>query len=374
MSADTKAPAAFAAATQTVVRLLGGGRPNEVNGGVNVGELFRPGAVDWELIYRVADLHCVLPLLYKKLAADYADLVDPDTLGRFEKRFRETARYNFARATQLIGLVKRLEDADVPVIAYKGAALAVFAYRDNSLRQYTDIDLLIRKEDFSAVRDRLTQLGCRPAWQLTADQEKAVLKYHYEYPFHFGENDILVEVHWDFLESFFAFEPDLDGVWSRAVEIEICGQSVPTLSAEDYLLFLCAHGSKHFWERLSWICDVAKVIENTAPDWDLAVKLAGRTGAGRMLLIGAYLARELLGTQLPEPIERRLAEDPLAVRLGERFRLFLFGRETPPAVWTEAARLHLGMREKTGTKIKYAQRLFSTKLIDKLFMPLGRPR
>ena len=32
------------------------------------------------------------------------------------------------------------------------------------------------------------------------------------------------------------------------------------LSLENLLLVRCAHGSKHLWERLGWICDVAELI------------------------------------------------------------------------------------------------------------------
>jgi hypothetical protein len=42
------------------------------------------------------------------------------------------------------------------------------------------------------------------------------------------------------------------------------------LSLENLLLVRCAHGSKHLWERLGWICDVAELIRvrKEKSDWE----------------------------------------------------------------------------------------------------------
>jgi hypothetical protein len=209
---------------------------------------------------------------------------------------------------------------------------------------------------------------------LTEKQEKAVLKYYYEYPYFFGENNTYVEVHWEFLESFFAFDLDINDVWNRSQKLTLYGKEIKTLSAEDYLVILSTHGSKHFWHRLSWICDIAKLIENTRIDWDLVHKIAVQTGSLRMIRLGLYLAEELLKTELPKEMSEQISSDSVAVYLGKKIKNFLLGIETEPSDWIEVARLHLKMREKTSTRIKFSRRLFTTKLIDKLFMPMGRPR
>lgn len=330
--------------------------------------------VDWEYLLQLAEEHRVVPLLFKKLKSEYANLIDPDILGKFQNRYQEIARFNFARSTQLIKLVGALEQEDLPVIAYKGMALAEFAYQDNTLRQFVDIDLLIRKEDFGKVKELFLQLGCQPIWDSTPKQENAILKYYYEYPFFYGKNNTIVEVHWQFLESFFAFDPDLKGVWDRSLNINLYDREIKTLSAEDCIIVLCTHGSKHFWSRLSWICDVAKLIENTTIDWNLTKKLARNSGSLRMLRLGLYLAQELLRTKLPDEMREQISKDPDAVRLGGKITNYICGIETQPTGWTEMAKLHLRMREKLTAKLKYSQRLFTTKLIDKLFMPMGRPQ
>jgi putative nucleotidyltransferase-like protein len=55
------------------------------------------------------------------------------------------------------------------------------------------------------------------------------------------------------------------------------GQTVMTLSPEDLLVYLCAHGAKHVWEKLIWIVDVAGLINrHSDPDWRSVCDLAAR--------------------------------------------------------------------------------------------------
>jgi hypothetical protein len=330
--------------------------------------------IDWDLLLQLSEEHRVIPLLFKRLKSDHSGFITEEIFGKFQKSYKEIAKFNFARSTQLIKLISQLQEHNLPVITYKGMALAEFAYKDTTLRQFGDIDLLIHKKDFPKVKEVFMQMGCKPVWELTEKQEKAVLKYYYEYPFFYGEVNTLVEVHWEFLESFFAFDIEMKDVWNRSQIVNHYGREIETLSAEDYLVFLCTHGSKHFWYRLSWICDVAKLIENTDIDWDLAQKIANKTGTLRMMRLGLYLAKELLKTELPKEIGEQVFNDSEALYLGKKIKDYLLGSEIEPTDWIEVAKLHLKMREKMSTKIKFSQRLFTTKLIDKLFMPMGRPR
>lgn len=330
--------------------------------------------IDWDYLLQMSEDHRVVPLLFKKLKSDYLDKIPEQILTKFQTRYQQIAAYNFARTTQLIKLVNLLQKQNLPVIAYKGMALAKFAYKDITLRQFTDIDLMIRKKDFFRVKDLFTQIGCRPAWELTENQEKAVLKYYYEYPFFYDETNTLIEVHWEFIESFFAFDFEMKNLWNRTKKITLYGKETPTLAAEDCLLVLCSHGSKHFWKRLSWICDVANLVETCEIDWGFVQNSARKIGSLRMVLLGLYLAKELLKIELPDEIDGQIFTDVETIRLGEMFKKGVFETEKEPLHWAEMAKIHLRMREKSTTKIKYLYRLFTTKLIDKLFMPMGRPR
>lgn len=332
------------------------------------------GELDWDYVYRTSEEHSIIPILFKNLSALPSNSLPPGVLEKFQIRYKAIATYNFARSTQLIKLVEQLETNGVPVIAYKGMALAAYAYQDTTMRQFGDIDLFIRKADFARAKTLLGRIDCKPAWQLNERQEKGVLRYYYEYPFFYGENKTLVEVHWEWVESFFTFDFEFEGIWERTEKVDLYGKKITTLSAEDYLVVLCSHGSKHFWKRLSWICDVAKLIENKKIDWDTVIERSSKYGALRMVWIGVNLAREVCGTKLPAKISQMIDADKNATAFTNRFLGNVFEDEREPSEWTEMARTHLGMREKISSKLKYSYRLLTTKAIDSLFLPMGRPR
>ncbi len=328
---------------------------------------------DWEYILKTAEEHNIIPLIYKTINSNFAKLIPSDVLKKFQNRYKSIATFNFARSTQLIKLITQLQKYELPVIAYKGMALAEFAYQDTTLRQFGDIDLFIRKNDFIEVKKRLLEIGCIEAWKLSKSQKKAVLKYYYEYPFFYGENKTLIEIHWEFVEPFFTFDYEIEEVWERIENVNLYGKDISTLSAEDYLIVLCSHGSKHFWKRLSWICDVARLIENKEIDWQIVIDRASKYSSLRMVWIGAYLANAIFRTELPEHIKIKMFEDKTSKLLSKMFIKNLFEEEKEPSEWKEMAKIHLLMRENLRTKLKYSYRLITTKTIDSLFMPMGRP-
>jgi hypothetical protein len=330
--------------------------------------------IDWKYVLQTAEEHRVIPLLFQNLKSDFAAAIPQSVLIALQKRQQENAKLNFGRTAQLIKLIGELRKIGVPVLAYKGMALAAVAYNDVTLRQFTDVDLLIRKQDFPKVKEAFARINCRPAWSLTAQQEKAVLKYYYEYPFFYGEDNTLIEVHWEFVESFFAFDFDVNELWKRAQIIRLYGKPILTLSAEDSLIILCAHGSKHYWRRLSWICDVARLVENCEINWSLALHRAAETGSLRMIYLGLSLASDLLNAPLPAKIVQTISADFKVKTLAGNLKSRHFDKETEPKKWLEMAGIHLKMRERTRDKIKYSSRLLATKTIDSFLMPMGRPR
>jgi hypothetical protein len=242
------------------------------------------------------------------------------------------------------------------------------------MRQFSDIDVLIRKKDFSKVKKLLFEIDCQPAYELTDKQEKAVLKHYYEYSFLYGAVNTLLEVHWEFVEPFFVFDLNIDELFERVESVDLCGRAVPTLSTEDSLIILCSHGSKHFWKRLSWICDIAGFIKRKDINWELVNQRASKIGCLRMVWLGLHLASDVLGAELPVEISRRIDADTDIKIIAEHLKNLLFDSDREISGTIEMALLHLKMRERKRDKFKYSYRLFKTKAIDSLFLPMGRPQ
>ena len=137
------------------------------------------------------------------------------------------------------------------------------------------------------------------------------------------KKQVCVDLHWSILPKHFSFTPDPQLLWLKTERVEFGSQSIDTLTPEHLLLFLCAHGAKHNWWRLYWICDIAELLR-THPDLDWASihSLAGRFGTKRMLFLGLYLAHQLLGAVLPLSVLTEIESDPtlpiLSIQIQER--------------------------------------------------------
>jgi len=134
---------------------------------------------------------------------------------------------------------------------------------------------------------------------------------------------------------------------------------VTGVSAEDLILILCVHGSKHLWERLSWICDVAELVRARPDiDWGWVMEQARTTGSERMLFLGLFLAHALLDAVLPPDVMNRVHSDPVVHTLATKVDGWLFRAADDlsgawPYEWPYVQIFHLRMRERLSDRIYY---------------------
>lgn len=284
------------------------------------GELAR-GAVDWEYLFGLAQSHALLPLLCRGLEDSARGSAPAWLRERLRAKFRENATRNVLLAGELARVARLFESEGVGLLAYKGPALAVQAYGDLSLRRFIDLDVIVRRRDVARAGELLTSLGFDKPAGLTASQERFLLRRQHNLAFKGGGGRLTVELHWEVSPAPFASVPLGEGAWARASAVTLHGAEVKCLAAEDLLLALAVHGTKHLWERLAWVCDVAALV-NSCPalDWDSVLRRARDSRVERMLYLALRLARGLLGAKLPEgalagtgdPAVSRLASEAVA--------------------------------------------------------------
>lgn len=325
--------------------------------------------LDWNYLLTLANWHGLIPLLYLHLTAVCQDLVPLEFLEELQLENHENVRHNLFLAGELLKLLSLLDEHGISAIAYKGPALAFSAYGDVALRQFGDLDVLVRKRDVLKVRKLLVARGCQPGLQLTGAQEAALLKHYYEYPFLCNQNRVLIEIHWSIAERYFSFDLDIEQLWQRLEPIAIGGRQVSTLSQEDSLLILCAHHSKHCWERMGWICDIANLINDQKnTDWQMVLENATKLGSQRMLLLGLFLANDLLGASMPEAVLKKVQADAAVRCLAMQLQNRLFLEPKVHRGLFETVRIHLQMRERKRDKLKYCLRLVGTTTVNDWMM------
>ncbi len=347
-----------------LIKLLGKAPDDEIE------TLFRQNP-DWQIFIETVENHRLVPLVFQRLK-HFTNHLPPSIFDDLQIRAKNCLLKNLKFSSHLFKISDLFEQNKIEFLSYKGATLAQIAYGDCSLRQFGDLDILIHKKDFPKVKKILLENSGSFAWNLSDKQEKAVLKYYYEFPFKFGKNPVLVEVHWAFMELFFGFDYKIQDVFRRQRNVEIRGRNLRTLSNEDLLIVLCVHGSKHFWKRLSWICDVGKLVQTQQIEWKILLNLAEQNGCLRMLLLGLLLADDFLSISLPVEVRRQVENDREIEVLAEELKNQLFDDEF--SAEDIRSDMHLKMRERWRDKFTYSHRLFKTKVVDALFMPMGRPQ
>jgi hypothetical protein len=311
--------------------------------------------LDWNYLLRTANFHGVMPLLYHHLEAIGSEVVPQAVMEQLRDQFYRNATGNLFLTGELLKILSWCESAGIAAIPLRGPVLAALVYGNLSLRQRSsDLDILVRKPDVLKVKDLLVSQGFRPLLSLARAQELKMLNSCYSYGFEHGTNEVKVDLHWDINPKYLSFN-DSEGFWQHLERRSLAGQWVLTLSPEDLLLSNCAHGSKHLWIRLAWICDVATLIEvhQRIIDWGKVLASATRLGSERMLFLGLYLAGEFFGAPLPEDIWRRLQSEPVVKSLARQVLARLFDETDYVDGIFETIPLHLKVRERLRDKVRY---------------------
>jgi hypothetical protein len=325
--------------------------------------------LDWGCLLKEAARHGVIPLLYANLNACFPEAVPEPFANILQEHFRKNMISNLLLTSEMCSILNLLEAHDIPAIPFKGPTLAVAAYNDLALREFRDIDLLVHKADVSKAKAVLRTRGYACNLYLNQAQEIAYLKSENEYGF---KGSIYLELQWNIVPRNHSFEINDGELWQHLDYVNIEGIRIAMPSAEDTLLLLCAHGSKQYWKRLSWISDVSELIRARPDlDWDRVFERAKNLGGERMLSIGLLLASSLLGASLPCAVIERISRDRIARTLCERACKQLFSESESLYSAVKCSLFYIKARERLSDKARcYLRMALSPTVNDLRFLSL----
>jgi hypothetical protein len=282
-------------------------------------------SIAWPKLLQLAEDHRLIPLLAARAMS--LDLASIPLVTR--AALRDAQRAHAVRALQLTAelfhVLEHLADVGIETLTIKGPALSVRCYGDPGMRQYSDLDLVIREKDIRRATQAMLDLGYQPRVPLSAIDAK---KIPGEYAFQEPGTHLLVEFHTERTFRYYPRPLRIEDLFDRRALVNIDGRDVPALSLEDELVLICVHGAKHFWERLMWIADVAALISSgQPPNWDRAMAAAREVGAERILRLGLRLASDMLGAELPAQVEANVRSDHAVSKLAAEIESRLGSRE-----------------------------------------------
>jgi hypothetical protein len=281
--------------------------------------------LDWDYLLLMANAHQVTSLLYWNLHTACRDQVPPQIFRQLRERFLAAAGRHELLTAELFRILDHLGKNGIRAIPFKGPALAHTLYENPSLREFVDLDLLVRRHEvFKALR-LLIDLGYSGLPDCASYGEAEVLDREYHYAVEREDGQAFVEIHWNVLARHFVLPVPIDGWWERAGTALIQSRSVPNLSAEDLLMALCCHGCKHMWKSLMWSIDLAKLLKRRPDlDWDYVFRQYGAEDLRRIVFLGLIVANIVLDARVPSEIHKKSIQDRAAVDLARQVKATLF--------------------------------------------------
>ena len=214
----------------------------------------------------------LIPLLHRNLMR--LGVSDP-----LSNRFRGVRRFywvdNRKRIIFAREIFEALNQAGVPFIVLKGAALAACYLDDPSLRPMYDVDILVTEErlaDAAAVlaEKQLLPRGLPLKYVVASDRLRSFVP-----GWAFGDREKIIDLHWKALH--FDLRPQADDeFWRAARDATLDGTVFRVFDPADQLLHICAHAAQRGGAEAvnTWPADAALVIRGS-PDLSFERLVAG---------------------------------------------------------------------------------------------------
>ena len=279
---------------------------------------FSERPVNGAILTTLATNHHVVPHVYRALrAAAIGGVPIPKAwLEHLQACCRSITAYNLHALGLLHHLQQVMGKNGITLLPIKGPALALQAYGDVAARQFEDLDLVVRQEDLLAAVDILEEEGFTLRELADNVDRRQYLKTHLNWSMQrrgYAPLDLK-----SVLISHTISRPG-DLAWLEADRYLLSMDNARELQVpgpESMLLAVCLDGAHELWVKLSSVADVAMLLTRFADrNWPEFLGRCARYGYKRAMLVGAGLARNLLGISLPDVFSKALEQDAAAQRL-----------------------------------------------------------
>jgi hypothetical protein len=211
----------------------------------------------------------------------------------------DIVKYNMLLTSELINIMKLLEENDIKAIAFKGPTLAQLAYGDITLRQYVDLDILIEKENLEKSYELFLTKSYLSEIDKKFTKNNLFIEKNSDIQFVENKKNILFELHWKLFRNKFSNTQNNINIYEEIQSMNLNSYNINIFKNELLLVYLCMHGSKHKWERIEWIADIDKLLRKAEDiNWKLVVEISKKYNCNKMLNLGLLLSHKLYDTPI----------------------------------------------------------------------------
>ncbi len=277
--------------------------------------------IDWQILLKLAAHHCVRPMLLQTLKSVCWDAVPQKIQFELTLFNKANVQKNLLFTGELLHLLDLFQQNAIPIAALKGPVLADSVYGHISLREFSDLDVIVHEADLSKAEDILTARGYQADFP-DRHYRSAFLSYQGQYALRHSNTGISVDLHWRLSGRGVPFPLQLAEIWPRLEQVMIADRTVPTVAHDDLALFLAGHGTKEGWRSLIWVCDFAEFLRKYQDiDWVAVLDRAQQSHCSRSLLLAIALASTLLDAPAPAALVGRAWKDSAIRALAQEAKL-----------------------------------------------------
>ncbi|WP_176250846.1 MULTISPECIES: nucleotidyltransferase family protein [unclassified Sulfitobacter] len=213
---------------------------------------------------------------------------------------------------QLQMIARQFAEFGLEFLIFKGAALAPTVYPHLSCRRVGDIDMLVREADFDRAAAHLKDLGWHPKSLHAASADSLARLFRHGISWTHTDHEFDLDLHMHI--NHHASWPGTDEIyWERTATYIVNGTTIRTLSLEDHLLQVCAHGlAQNFHPPVRWALDAHWILQSADKtfDWDRLIANAERTRSSIIMTVALGYLRDVLEADIPPEVLTRLSRTP----------------------------------------------------------------
>jgi len=260
------------------------------------------GIKKWKYLADLVNAHGVAALVYHNLEKlGIIQYVSQDVEDFLRNALMMSMSRNAYHLNEMNEVLKILNNAGIKTILLKGLALEITVYGNTGLRQMTDVDILIRREDCLKARDLLIAKGFS-SLPVKSPLHKIILTHTGKHLPSLIKNGFSVEIHHELFGSGKSSLTNM--LYDKSVEYQINSERAFIPGAQIFFLYLVRHlflHEKNNESQLRLYTDLVVLIEkfgDSIINTDLLL-LAEMGGMSNTLFCKLESLRNMWGMSFP---------------------------------------------------------------------------
>ncbi|MBC9909732.1 nucleotidyltransferase family protein [Chitinophaga varians] len=264
--------------------------------------------IDWMSFYKLISVNDIRGFVYHIVSESKIDM-DASVYSALKKDVMGISLFGAYQADLLRRLKPAFEQLGITVIPYKGRVLAERYYSSPLLREGSDIDFLISKDDLLPLRKYLLENGFMSTYNVSEHQLGFAVRYHRELPFKSPKDRMgiscSVELQWKLLGSYFGPFPQYD-FFIQHLQPYTTADGATQMGLAPTYDFLCVasnHLIKEALARFKYVIDLAAIIHTSSGqmDWGEINRQFKQHRFSNFLWSGLRALEDIVGLQFPIP-------------------------------------------------------------------------